>query len=62
MGKGHDAMKLIKETKRWAFWAQYDEGADVYEVFLDENGESYIGCCDDIAQALRLIEEWIAEQ
>ena len=55
-------MKLIHETKRWAFWVQYDEGAGAYEVFLDENGESYIGFCEDIPQALEFIKEWIAEQ
>lgn len=55
-------MRLIKETNRWAFWIQYDEGAGVYEVFLDENGESYIGVCDDIPQVMRFIKEWMAEQ
>ena len=55
-------MKLIKETKRWAFFAQYDERDRVWEIFLDENGESYIGCFEGIPQARKFIDEWIKEQ
>lgn len=55
-------MRLIHETKRWAFWAHYEEDAGVWEVYLDENGESYIGVCDDIPQALRFVKQWIDEQ
>lgn len=55
-------MKLIKETERWAFFAHYDEMMEVWDIYLDSDGESFIGICEDIPQALRFIDDWIKEQ
>jgi hypothetical protein len=53
---------LIHKAKGYEFYAHYDPTAGVYEVFLDSEGESYIGVCDTLAQARAFVREWLAEK
>lgn len=39
----------------------FDRSAAVIELFLDENGESYIGCADTEAEALTVARDWLAD-
>ena len=36
-------MKLIAERKGQEIWAAFDQSAQVYELFWDNEGESYTG-------------------
>lgn len=36
-------MTLITKKHGYEIWAQFDQTAQVYELFFDNNGESYTG-------------------
>jgi hypothetical protein len=40
-------MTLITKHKGYEIWAQFDQTAQVYELFFDANGESYTGWSTD---------------
>jgi hypothetical protein len=42
-------------------WAQFDDSADVIELFTDPEGEGYVGCADDNAEAYKVAVEWVEE-
>lgn len=54
-------MKKILATKGYEVFTQYDQTADLIEIFADSTGETYIGCCDTDAEALIIGNEWILE-
>jgi len=58
---------LISARKGYEMWAQYDESAQVYEIFFDQECESYTGWAVDSLDEARkavahIIEEQMAEQ
>ena len=40
-------MKLIAKKKGYEIWAQFDQSAQVYELFFDPEGETYTGWAVD---------------
>jgi len=46
-------MRLIAQKHGYEIWAQFDQDAQVYELFYDREGETYTGwACDSIKDAL----------
>ena len=44
-------MTKVYEAGSYEFFVQFDRTAEVYELFLSETGEDYIGCFDSLAEA-----------
>ena len=42
-------------------WVNFDEGAEVYELFASSEGDDYIGCADTLAEARLIASEWFQE-
>lgn len=40
-------MRLITKKQGYEIWAQFDQTAQVYELFFDREGENYTGWCVD---------------
>ena len=56
-------MKLIAKQKGYEIWAQFDQTAQVYELFFDREGESYTGWnVDSIKDAVAAAKYIFAEQ
>ncbi len=60
-------MKLVYKSRSYEIWAQFDQSAQVYELFFDKEGESYTGWTADSIKdaehsAPHIIEEQMAEQ
>lgn len=46
-------MRLITKKNNIEIWAQFDQSAQVYELFFDNEGQSYTGwCVDSIKDAM----------
>ena len=60
-------LTLISARKGWEMWAKFDHDAQVYEIFFDQECESYTGWAvdslKDAESASRyILEEQMAEQ
>ncbi len=56
-------MKLIAKQKGYEIWAQFDQTAQVYELFFDCDGESYTGWnVDSLKDAAAAVKYILAEQ
>ena len=60
-------LTLINASKGWEIWAKFDHDAQVYELFFDQECESYTGWAVDSLKDARdvvphIIEEQMAEQ
>jgi hypothetical protein len=56
-------MKLITRQKGYEIWAQFDQAAQVYELFFDSEGESYTGWnVDSLKDAAAAAKYILAEQ
>jgi hypothetical protein len=56
-------MKLIARQKGYEIWAQFDQTAQVYELFFDCDGESYTGWnVDSLKDAVAAVKYIIADQ
>ncbi len=60
-------LTLISARRGYEMWAKYDEEAQVYEIFFDQECESYTGhSVDSLAEAKKtaqyIIEEQMCEQ
>jgi len=46
-------------------WAQYDESAEIYELFASEECDDYLGCADTKEEcksvARQIANEWMGE-
>ena len=55
-------MKLIAKKQGYEIWAQFDQSAQVYELFFDREGESYTGwACDSLKDAAAAVQHILAE-
>ena len=54
--------RKILSAKGYDFFTIYDRDAEVFEIFLDERGESYIGCADTPAEAKKIARDYADEQ
>ena len=55
-------MELVEKfAKGYEAYAQFDESAQVFEIFTDKEGEGYIGCADTMVEALQVAREWYQE-
>jgi hypothetical protein len=55
-------MKLIAKQSGYEIWAQFDQSAKVYELFFDNEGESYTGwCVDSLKDATAAVKHILAE-
>jgi len=56
-------MRLIMKKKGIEIWAQFDQSAQVYELFFDNEGQTYTGwAVDSIKDALEASTYIIQEQ
>lgn len=56
-------MRLITKQGRIEIWAQFDQTAQVYELFFDNEGQTYTGwAVDSIKDALAASKYIIQEQ
>jgi hypothetical protein len=56
-------MRLIMKKKGIEIWAQFDQSAQVYELFFDNEGQTYTGwAVDSIKDALVASTYIIQEQ
>ncbi len=56
-------MRLIMKKKGIEIWAQFDQSAQVYELFFDNEGQTYTGwAVDSIKDALDASTYIIQEQ
>lgn len=56
-------MRLIAKQKGVEIWAQFDQTAQVYELFFDEEGETFTGWnVDSIKDAQTAAKYIIADQ
>ena len=55
-------LTLISARKGWEMWAKFDQSAQVYEIFFDQECESYTGwAVDSLKDAKKAAEYIIAE-
>lgn len=55
-------MKLIAKKQGYEIWAQFDQTAQVYELFFDDSGESYTGwAVDSLKDAAAAVPYILAE-
>lgn len=55
-------MKLIAKKQGYEIWAQFDQSAQVYELFFDNKGESYTGwSVDSLKDAKVAVQHILAE-
>lgn len=51
--------ELFCKRGRYEFWTVYQEDIDCFEVYLDPDGFTYLGVCDDLQQVREFIEYWL---
>ena len=55
-------LTLINASKGWEMWAKFDESAQVYEIFFDQECESYTGwSVDSLKDAKKAVQYIIQE-
>ena len=52
-------MTKVYEAGGYEFFVQFDRTAEVYELFLSETGEDYIGCFDSLDEARAYAELYV---
>lgn len=55
-------MTLITKKHGFEIWAQFDQSAQVYELFFDREGESFTGWAADSLTDARHLAPQIIEQ
>ncbi len=55
-------MKLIQRKRNIEIWAQFDQEAQVYELFFDNQGESYTGWAVDSLRDAQEAAKYIFEE
>lgn len=55
-------MKLIQRKRNIEIWAQFDQEAQVYELFFDNQGESYTGWAVDSLKDAQEVAKYIFEE
>lgn len=45
---------LLTQDSGTQIWIQYDESAEVYELFTERECISYVGCADSRAEAIKV--------
>lgn len=55
-------MTLILKTPRIQIWAQFDHTAQVYELFYDDQGQTYTGWCVDSLVDAKAAAKYIVEE
>ena len=55
------AAHLVAKEKNFEVWSIFDHGAQVYELFADPEGETYLGCADTRAECAYIARDLIAE-
>lgn len=55
-------MILVKRKNKTEVWAQFDEEAQMYELFYDEDGQSYTGWCVDTMKEARAAANYIVNE
>ena len=56
-------LTLINASSGWEMWARFDQDAQVYEIFFDQECESYTGwAVDSLKDAMKAVRYIIAEQ
>lgn len=55
-------MTLIAKRNGREIWAQFDQTAQVYELFFDDQGETYTGWCVDSLADAKAAAKYIVEE
>ena len=55
-------MTLITRTKGFEIWAQFDQDAQVYQLFFDPDGETYTGWCVDSLKDAKVASQYIVKE
>jgi hypothetical protein len=55
-------MTLITKKHGFEIWAQFDQSAQVYELFFDREGESFTGWAADSLKDAQYLAPQIIEQ
>ena len=55
-------MILISAKKGWQIWAKWDKEAQVYELFFDQECESYTGWAVDSLKDAKKASEYIIDE
>lgn len=51
----------LTRIRDYNFYLRFDDQAEVFELFLDSEGETYIGCFDTVEEAKRYTRQWMEE-
>lgn len=55
-------MTLITKIKGYEIWAQFDQSAQVYELFFDNEGETYTGWYVDSLKDAKVAAQYIIKE
>jgi hypothetical protein len=55
-------MRKVFEKVGYEVWAKWDKDAEVYELFNDDEGSTYIGCADTMVEAIKVAKLFVFEQ
>lgn len=55
-------MKKIYAKFGYEVWAKWEEDAELYELFNDDECSTYIGCADTLPEAINVAKLFIDEQ
>lgn len=55
-------MKLITKKHGYEIWAQFDQDAQVYELFFDKEGQTYTGWAVDSIKDAQVASTYIIQE
>lgn len=55
-------MRLITKKNGYEIWAQFDQTAQVYELFFDNEGQTYTGWCADSIKDAQVASVYIIQE
>lgn len=55
-------MRLITKKNGIEIWAEFDQTAQVYELFFDNEGQTYTGWCVDSIKDAEVASKYIIEE
>lgn len=55
-------MKLITKKHGYEIWAQFDQSAQVYELFFDNEGQTYTGWAVDSIKDAQVASTYIIQE
>lgn len=60
----NSARLLWAEPRRngYEVWFTFDDTAGVYELWASVACDDYIGCADDMADALKVARDWVEQR